>query len=151
MENKKQLGGKRKGAGRKPVLSKKKQVSLYVEGVKIIKFGNEEKLKEEVYRFIDGYGKDEPLESGIKYAVPTPDAYNGKNMGKVIHDEFPMFPQPKANQFTAYAKEISDAVSVSQIEAISQSIRFDTELADWQKKRLNEAAVAKSKTFEFND
>ena len=42
MENKKQIGGKRRGAGRKPVLSKKKQISLYVEGAKVVKFGNDE-------------------------------------------------------------------------------------------------------------
>jgi hypothetical protein len=49
-------GGKRLGAGRKPVLSKKKQFSFYVEGVKVIKFGSEEKFKKAVIDFIDGFG-----------------------------------------------------------------------------------------------
>ena len=59
MENKKQIGGKRRGAGRKPVLSKKKQISLYVEGAKVVKFGSEEKMKAHLYDIIDKFGVED--------------------------------------------------------------------------------------------
>lgn len=72
MEQKKQLGGKRKGAGRKPVLSKKKQISLYVEGAKIIKFGGEEKMKEHLYLVIDKYGIEPNYENPISLLKELP-------------------------------------------------------------------------------
>lgn len=147
MEEKKQ-GGKRKGAGRKPILHKKKQVSLYVEGGKILKFGNVEKYKEFLYKKTDEYGNDN-LNTGINYSPTSPSAYDGKKTDKITFDEPAMFQQPKVNQFAAYGKEISEAVSIGQIEAICESIKYDTELADWQKKRLTDTAIAKSKTFDF--
>lgn len=56
MEEKKQ-GGKRRGAGRKPVLNKKKQISLYVEGHKVVRFGSEDKMKAHLYTIIDEFGQ----------------------------------------------------------------------------------------------
>lgn len=47
-------GGKRLGAGRKPIADKKKLVPLYVGEKKIWSFGNEQKLKDQLYSFIDG-------------------------------------------------------------------------------------------------
>jgi len=72
MEQGKQLGGKRKGAGRKPVLSKKKQISLYVEGSKILKFGNEEKYKEFLYRQTDEYGVEKDYSNPISKLASLP-------------------------------------------------------------------------------
>lgn len=72
MEQGKQLGGKRKGAGRKPVLSKKKQISLYVEGSKILKFGNEEKYKEFLYRQTDEYGVKKDYSNPISELASLP-------------------------------------------------------------------------------
>jgi hypothetical protein len=50
---KKQSGGKRKNAGRKPVLDKKVQVCLYVETSKIDKFGGIDEFKSKLYNQID--------------------------------------------------------------------------------------------------
>ena len=97
MENKKQIGGKRKGAGRKPVLSKKEQISLYVEGVKIIKFGSEEKLKETIYKFIDEFGKDVELNSTVKFIETTPAAYDGKKNDSIKYDEPALYAEPKSS------------------------------------------------------
>lgn len=59
-ENKR--GGKRSGAGRKPSGIEKKTISFYIEKGKIYKFGSEDKLKKEVYLFIDGYGRQTNLQ-----------------------------------------------------------------------------------------
>lgn len=58
MENQKKIGGKRKGAGRKPVLSKKNQYSFYIEGSQVMKFGGEDKFKKIVTDFIYSYGAE---------------------------------------------------------------------------------------------
>lgn len=86
MENKKQVGGKRRGAGRKPVLSKKVQISLYVEGSKILKFGNEEKYKEFLYKQTDEFG-EEKLESEIKFSPITEKSFDGTNTNAAKLDE----------------------------------------------------------------
>jgi RNase adaptor protein for sRNA GlmZ degradation len=52
-------GGKRVGAGRKPVTNRKKVVTLYVPILEIVKFGNEEKFKIAVYEFSRNYGMSE--------------------------------------------------------------------------------------------
>lgn len=122
MEIRKQLGGKRAGAGRKPVLSKKKQISLYVEGSKILKFGSEEKMKESLYRHIDSFG-----EQPIVYPTPTPDAYNGSKTDKVAHDEPAQWAEPKSpitglppklSDFDGFMEELKNANTVHQVEEI---------------------------------
>ncbi len=60
MEEKKK-GGKRRGAGRKSLLNKKEQVSIYVEKNKILMFGNLDKMKLSLYDYIDkhlGFGEE---------------------------------------------------------------------------------------------
>lgn len=143
MENKKQLGGKRRGAGRKPVLSKKKQISLYVEGSKILKFGSEEKMKDNLYAHIDNFG-----ERDIVYSVPIPASFDGKKIDKITHDEPAMWAEPKVDQYTAYQKEISECNSIVEVEDLVKLIKLDT-IPDWQKKKLEQLAVEKSKTFDF--
>ena len=76
MENEKKIGGKRKGAGRKPVLNKKKQVSLYIESGKILKFGNEEKMKMQLYKFIDQYNNISLLQKSIEVVEEKVVDYN---------------------------------------------------------------------------
>jgi hypothetical protein len=51
-------GGKRLGAGRKPIGDKKKPITLYVENNKIYPFGGEEQMKGKLYEFISGFGKE---------------------------------------------------------------------------------------------
>jgi hypothetical protein len=52
-------GGKREGAGRKPLpLSQKKIVlNLYPTNADLYKFGNKKKMCEEILKFISGYGE----------------------------------------------------------------------------------------------
>lgn len=126
MEPKKQ-GGKRRGAGRKPILSKKKQISLYVEGLKIVKFGNEEKLKKSLYDFINDFGADIELNPGVRFATSTPDAYDGKRLDKITNDEPGQWQEPKSNitglppklsDFDKFMAELKDAKTIHQVEGI---------------------------------
>lgn len=148
MEEKKQ-GGKRRGAGRKPVQSKKKQISLYVEGGKIFKFGNEEKMKTYLYSLIDEFGQMGKISEKIDYSK-TPIFYDAPKVDKPIHDEPPIWQEakPKIDQYAAYQTEISEANSVLEIENIVREIKKDT-IPDWQKNKLEKIAIEKSKTFDF--
>lgn len=58
MVKKKNKGGKRKGAGRKPVKDKKQVVTLYVRKSKIRHNGGEETLKKKLYKTIDDTDQD---------------------------------------------------------------------------------------------
>jgi len=131
MENKKQVGGKRRGAGRKPILSKKKQVSLYVEGAKIIKFGNEEKMKESLYEFIDGFGNKK-----IVYTQPTPESFDGKRVDKFTHDEPSQWAEPKPVTFKTVAqwvKEKRELESEEEFNKWEAELDADTILTEKQK------------------
>lgn len=149
MEEKKQLGGKRRGAGRKPVQNKKVQISLYVEGGKIFKFGNEEKMKTYLYSLIDEFGQMGKFPEKVDYAkTPNPVFYDAPKVDNPIHDEPPMFSQPKVSQYDAYYIEIMECNSVGEIEAVVREIKKNT-IPDWQKNKLEKIAIEKSKTFDF--
>lgn len=125
MEIKKQVGGKRKGAGRKPVLSKKKQVSLYVEGSKILKFGNGENMKAHLYTVIDNFG-EEPELAEIKYLPTSPASYDGKKMEKVTHDEPAMWQESKSQtEFKTVAQWVQEK---RQIEDEDEFIVWEAKL-----------------------
>lgn len=122
MENKKQIGGKRKGAGRKPVLSKKVQVSLYVEGAKILKFGCEDKMKTHLYDVIDKFGN-------VEFS-PKPEFYDAPPIKLTYEDEFPKIASdktivssitglpPKLSDFDKFSEELYGAKSRHDVEAI---------------------------------
>jgi hypothetical protein len=59
METKNTKGGKRNNAGRKPAKDPKKTIVLYVERSCILKFGSEEKLKQQTYLFFANYENEE--------------------------------------------------------------------------------------------
>ena len=84
-------GGKRVGAGRKPSGIRKKTITFYVEEGKIYKFGNEEKLKKEVYLFIGNYGLQD-------LSKPT--------------NEIKPHEQPKTNYFVDTTPKITDPLMV---------------------------------------
>jgi hypothetical protein len=141
MEEKKR-GGKRLGAGRKSAQSKKKQISIYVEGSKILKFGSEEKMKEAIYEFINKFGDKNIVDSNQltgNYEAP-----------KINHNSPAMWleQKPKIDQYAAYQTEISEANSVGEIKNILQEIKKET-IPDWQKRKLEQFAIDKSKTFDF--
>ena len=127
MEQNKQKGGKRLGAGRKPVLSKKKQISLYVEGSKILKFGNEEKYKEFLYLKTDEYGNESEINAEIKYTPTSSAAFDGKRMDRITHDEPAIWEEPKSpftglppklSDFDKFSNELRVAKSRTDVEAI---------------------------------
>lgn len=128
MEQKKQLGGKRKGAGRKPVLSKKKQISLYVEGSKILKFGNEDKMKTFLYKNIDDY----ELGTEIKYAPVSDAAFDGKKVDMVKADEMGQWQEPKStitglppklSDFDNLMDELNACSTIPQVEAVMKKVK----------------------------
>lgn len=142
MEQKKQLGGKRRGAGRKPVLSKKKQFSFYVEGSQVIRFGSEEKFKKAVTDFIYGFGKEVNYENPVSelnslpnYSVqninlplatsPTPVTYTG-----------PVKPQTDLKSVAQWVQEKRELVDEEDFIAWEQKLDADTLLTDKQKKLI---------------
>lgn len=127
MEQLKQMGGKRRGAGRKPIMDKKKQYSFYIAWAEVVKFGGEEKFKKSVSDFIYGSGKEEVLNSQINYAPVTTTAFDGKKMNMGIIDEAPMFQEvkspvtglpPKLSDFDKFEMELKGAKSRAEVEAI---------------------------------
>lgn len=120
MELKKQ-GGKRRGAGRKPILNKKKQFSFYIEVEQVLKFGNEEKFKKSVTDFIYGYGKE------VIAATPTLNAYDGAKTNMATQDEHIQWQEvkspitglpPKLSDFDKFSEELYAAKSRVEVEAI---------------------------------
>lgn len=87
-----------------------------------------------------------------KVAKPThkdvPPVYDAPKIENPVHDEPKQWAEPKIGQYEAYQQEISEANSIPEVEAISREIKKDT-IPDWQKKKLEQLAVEKSKTFDF--
>lgn len=140
----KQQGGKRRGAGRKAVLDKKKQICFYVLGATIIKFGGEDKLKENVNRFIDNFGKE-------KVELPRPLFYDSKKMDKITHDEPAMWEEvkPYINQFDFYKEEILQTTYSGDLQKIMGVIKNDTSIEKWQRTQLD--AIANEHRIEFTN
>lgn len=79
-------GGKRTGAGRKPLVNPKRTISLYVDIKSIARFGDADSLKNKLYEFISGYNlplgealirperEIKPVEPIRQIAAPTPSA-----------------------------------------------------------------------------
>lgn len=117
MEEKKQ-GGKRRGAGRKPVLHKKKQISLYVEGSKIAKFGNEEKMKEHLYGVIDKFGVEPNYENPISELKDFP-SYSVPEMRTQVEVKSPITGlPPKLSLYDNFMQELAKATTIPQVEEI---------------------------------
>lgn len=153
MENKKPMGGKRRGAGRKPVLHKKKQVSLYVEVDKMIKFGGEDKMKEKLYSFINGELKEVPV-----YVTPTPDSFDAEKMDKINHDEHGQWQEPKStitglppkiSDFDKFMAELKNAKIIPQVEDIMKRAKAGI-MFPQQLRGLEEKAKELSREM-FND
>lgn len=123
MENKKQLGGKRKGAGRKPVLSKKKQISLYVEGSKILKFGNEEKYKEFLYRQTDEYGIEKDYSNPISELNNLPQYSVHGILPQVEVKSAVTGLAPKASLFTDFMRELDECKTFDAVEKVMKKAK----------------------------
>lgn len=122
MEAMKTKGGKRLGAGRKPVLNKKKQVSLYVEGVKMLKFGGEEKMKEYLYGVIDNFGNDATtpptapkIEENAASRTEVPKQIKEPEIAlKLPITGLP----PKLSAYDGFVAELNKATTIAQVEEI---------------------------------
>lgn len=120
--DKKKRGGKREGAGRKPSGIVKKTVFLYVDKEDIFKFGNEEKMKFEVYGFIKGFG-----------------------VVKKMEDKEPKYQSPFSthevlSQFRAYREELLACTDINQIRIILESVKEDKGLSGKDRLSLDEIA-----------
>jgi hypothetical protein len=146
MEEKKK-GGSRKGAGRKPVLHKKKQVSLYVEPIKFLPFGSEDKMKDHLYDVIDNFKQEAKV---VDLNKPT--------------NEIKPFEQPKTNyeakvqpkpeniplgSYEAFRIAILETTMTKPLEKIMREVKAAL-MANKQKQMLEAIAKDHSKDF-FTD
>jgi hypothetical protein len=139
-ENKK--GGKRLGAGRKPIGEKKRAIFLYVENSATYKFGSEEKMKKSLYDFIKEFNSPQIKDlnkptNEIKPQEP-PTANYAVNIST----------QPTIqilNQEQAYIQELKDAKTVSEIKRIIISAKNDPFLAFAAKLRIEKYGQELSK------
>jgi hypothetical protein len=150
MEQKKK-GGIRLGAGRKPVLHKKKQISLYVENFKILPFGSEDKMKAHLYGIIESFVKIEnPVASFQDLTKPT--------------NEIKPFEQPKTNyevkvepkpesvplgNFDGFKAKILETKQVKELESVMKEIKASL-MPGRFKQQLEAIAKEHSKEF-FTD
>lgn len=157
MEPKKQ-GGKRRGAGRKPVLSKKKQFSFYVEGVKVIKFGSEDKFKKAVNDFIDGFGVEPNYENPISELNKLPnysvhDIRPKEAIVAPVSEKAVIMPPKPQSEFISsvndFEKRLRAIKSGSEGEAIMREVKVAL-MPYAQKQYLERVAKEVSANF-FND
>lgn len=118
-------GGKREGAGRKPLDNPKKLVSLYIEKTKIFAMGGEEKLKKRIYDFIVSETKVPESDFKPIIGVLTSEAAESVTFRESRQDESK---NEVKSQFTGLSSKLSDfdkfsaelraAKSRQQVEAI---------------------------------
>ena len=158
MEEKKKQGGKRRGSGRKPVLSKKKQISLYVEGNKVIKFGSEEKMKEHLYGIIDKFGVQPNYENPISELkdLPNYSVHDIKPKEAIVapvsESDVKMPPKPQSEFIASvndFEKRLRGIKSGSEGEAIMREVKVAL-MPFTQKQYLERIAKEVSSNF-FND
>lgn len=144
-------GGKRRGAGRKPVTNKKKQVTLYVESKSIIPFGNEEKMKGKIYEFISYFGKVPDYTNKVEDLVK-----NGGFTDRValsqntkIEEPYKMFTAtvPQFNQYDSYVIEIRECRTLAEVTKTMEFIKNEKLLNPKQLFSLENLAKEVSKDF----
>lgn len=139
-------GGKRKGAGRKPLKNPKKQVSLYIENNKFYKFGGEEKMKEKIYEFVDEYGDTKE----VIHIGETPKIFDAPQLPKNYMADEPMFPKElKIVTASDFESRIIECKTVPEIEAVMKDVKSAV-LTFIEKKNLEAIAKEVSKDF-FTD
>ena len=151
MENKKQIGGKRRGAGRKAVLSKKKQYSFYVEGSQVLKFGSEEKFKKAVTDFIYGFGKE------VNYENPASELKNMQNYS--VHSIQPQVEvkssitglPPKVSLFSEFMAELDNCKTFDEVEKVMKKAKGEAFLPRDRMSLENRAKQVVSEKGLYND
>ena len=151
MENKKQIGGKRRGAGRKAVLSKKKQYSFYVEGAQVVKFGSEEKMKVHLYDIIDKFGVEPNYENPASELKNLP-TYS-------VHDIQPQVEvkssitglPPKVSLFSEFMAELDNCKTFDEVEKVMKKAKGEAFLPRDRMSLENRAKQVVSEKGLYND
>lgn len=121
-------GGKRRGAGRKPIANKKEQVTLYVEKKLIFPFVTKDKMKDKIYEFIENYDKD-VIESKIQFSKPTPESYDAPKLPANYVDDEPLSFDKLRQQIALPAAtndffdQMNKAQDLEEMEAIGRRIK----------------------------
>ncbi len=144
-------GGKRTGAGRKPIVNPKRTITLYVDIKSIARFGDADSLKNELYEFISGYNL--PLgealmrpEREIKPVEPL----------KVIPapipavDPFEPATGLKASQFDEFHDEIIGTTTIPQLTAVMKRLKSAV-LTPKDRQNLEAIAKEHSASNMYND
>lgn len=137
-------GGKRDGAGRKPSGVEKETVSIFVEKGKIWKFGTKEKLKKELYGFIETFGQQTNIQDLTKSTIEIKPQETPKTNYAI--NTAPIISQPLMNQEMAYMQELKGATIISEIQAIIKAAKADTLLSTPAKIRIEKYGQELSKT-----
>ncbi len=154
-ENKR--GGKRDGAGRKPlpVMEKKSVLTLYPNNETILKFGGKKQLTEKLLIYMADYGKEDKSDIGVYD--------NFKDLTRPTHEIKP-FEQPKSNfevkippqpissvtgNIEAFKQKILKTTTIQEIEAVMREVKSSL-MFPKDKQALELFAKAHSKDF-FND
>ncbi len=140
-------GGKRRGAGRKPIANKKKQISLYVENNAIFPFGNEEKMKEKLYGFIADYSKPKVVNMAIQDLTKPTNEIKPQEQPKTNYsvDTTKIPVQPLQSQYEAYRQRILKTTLISEVEAIMKEVKAAL-LTIGEKRNLEAIAKEHSRT-----
>ena len=154
MEGKTNKGGKRVGAGRKPIgTSKKIPVTLYVEQRSTYSFGNVEKMKEVLYDVIAKGGilpttcevKDlNRLTNEVKPIEPQ-----GTTKSNYSIDTTPKVVQPLMSRFEHHKAIILKTETIPQVEAALKAAKADL-LNGRERAQLEQIAKQHSTTM-YND
>jgi hypothetical protein len=135
-------GGKRLGAGRKPVSNPKKQVSLYIEPNKFYKFGGEEKMKVRLYEFIESYSNE------IVETVEQPKIFDAPRLPKnYFEDEPKQFGEAKPlSEFEGFKERIYGCKTVDEVEKVMRQVKSALMLP---REKLMIESIAKDFSKEF--
>ena len=151
MENKKQIGGKRRGAGRKPVLGKKKQISLYVEGAKVVKFGNEEKMKAHLYDIIDKFGIEPNYENPASELKNLPSySVHSIQPQAEVKSSITGLP-PKVSLFSEFMAELDNCKTFDEVEKVMKKAKGEAFLPRDRMSLENRAKQVVSEKGLYND
>lgn len=151
MENKKQIGGKRRGAGRKPVLSKKKQISLYVEGAKVVKFGSEEKMKVRLYDIIDKFGVEPNYENPASELKNLPSySVHSIQPQAEVKSSITGLP-PKVSLFSEFMAELDNCKTFDEVEKVMKKAKGEAFLPRDRMSLENRAKQVVSEKGLYND
>lgn len=149
MEDKLKHGGKREGAGRKPVPVSQKKVALtiYPSNADLYKFGSTEKMKTELLKFISGYGKPEALQDLTRRTNEIKPFEQPKSNYEVKIDPKPI--STVMSNFETLKAEILATTIIPELEKIMKKVKAAL-LPLPQKVLLENIAKDHSKTM-YND